>query len=41
MNAKNLTFTETTVTIKSAVSDASRAQIEALAAELAGEAPRS
>ena len=39
--AKNLTFTETTVTIKSAVSDASRAQIEALAAELAGEAPRS
>ena len=32
--AKNLTFTETTVTVKSALSDESRAQIEALAAEL-------
>ena len=32
--AKNLTFTETTVTVKSALSDESRAQIETLAAEL-------
>lgn len=32
--AKNLAFTETTVTVKSALSDESRAQIEALAAEL-------
>ena len=33
-NSKNLTFTETTVTLKSALSDASRAQIAALADEL-------
>ena len=32
--SKNLAFTETTVTVKSALSDESRAQIEALAAEL-------
>ena len=32
--SKNLTFTDTTVTIHSALSDASRAQIEALAEEL-------
>ena len=33
-NSKNLTFTETTVTLKSALSDASRAQIAALVDEL-------
>ena len=33
-DSKNLTFTETTVTLKSALSDASRAQIAALADEL-------
>lgn len=33
-SSKNLTFTDTTVTLKSALSDESRAQIEALAAEL-------
>lgn len=33
-NSKNLTFTDTTVTIKSALNDESRAQIEALANEL-------
>lgn len=33
-NSKNLMFTETTVTLKSALSDASRAQIAALADEL-------
>jgi len=32
--SKNLAFTETMVTVKSALSDESRAQIEALAAEL-------
>ena len=32
--SKNLAFTETTVMVKSALSDESRAQIEALAAEL-------
>ena len=31
---KNLTFTETTVTIKSALNDASKAQLDALASEL-------
>ena len=33
-NSKNLTFTDTTVTIHSALSDESRAQTEALACEL-------
>ena len=33
--AKNLTFAQTTVTIRSALDEASRAQIAALAAELA------
>ena len=33
-NSKNLTYTETTVTLKSALSDESRAQIAALADEL-------
>ena len=32
--SKNLTFTETTVTIKSALNDASKAQLDALASEL-------
>ena len=36
-NSKNLTFTDTTVTIHSALSDESRAQTEALACELCAE----
>ena len=32
--SKNLTFTDTTVTIKSALNDASKAQLDALASEL-------
>ena len=32
--SKNLTYTDTTVTVKCALNDASRAQIDALAAEL-------
>ena len=34
--SKNLTFTETNVKILSALSDESRAQVDALAAELCG-----
>ncbi|MGN1339615.1 MAG: FprA family A-type flavoprotein [Oscillospiraceae bacterium] len=34
-NSKNITFTDTTVTIRSAVSEDNKAQLEALAAELA------
>lgn len=34
-NSKNITFTDTTVTIRSAVSEENKAQLEALAAELA------
>ena len=36
-NSKNLTFTDTTVTIHSALSDESRAQTEALTCELCAE----